>query len=104
MHAPHQLAVGDDAAAHAGADEEHRRIAAALQGPGLQLGHGGGLAVVFQQHAAAAFLGQQLAQRRVRIVEQSAAVGQIAGPGIHEARHGHGDAFHLVLMGQIQLV
>ena len=100
--APHQLSVGDDAAAHAGADEKHRRVAATLQDAALQLGHGSGFAVVFQQDAAAAFFGQALSHWGAGVVQQRAAVGNKAGLAVHKAGQGHGDAVHLVPVRGIQ--
>ena len=104
MHSAHQLPVGNDAAAHAGADDEHRRVAAVLQRAVCQLCHGGGLAVVFQDDGTAAFFCQQLPHRGGGIVQQRPAVGHIAGAVIHKARQRHGNAAHLVLMGRIQPV
>ena len=99
MHPAHQLSVGDDAAAHAGADDEHRSIAAAFQRAVCQLCHGGGLAVVFQYDRTAALFCQQLPHRGGGVVQQRSAVGNIAGAVIHKARQRHGNAGHLVLMG-----
>ena len=104
MHPAHQLSVGDDAAAHAGADDEHRSIAAAFQRAVCQLCHGGGLAVVFQYDRTAALFCQQLPHRGGGVVQQRSAVGNIAGAVIHKARQRHGNAGHLVLMGRIQPV
>ena len=104
MHPAHQLPVGNDAAAHAGADNEHRRVAAALQGTVCQLCHGGGLAVVFQYNGTAALFRQQLPHRGGGVVQQRPAVGHIAGAVIHKARQRHGNAGHLVFVGRIQPV
>ena len=104
MHAPHQLAVGDDAAAHAGADEEHRCVGAALQRAGPQLSDGRCLAVVFQRDGAAAFLADALSHRGAGVVQQGTAVGNIAGFIVHKARQGHRNALHFVLVGCIQRV
>ena len=86
MDAPHQLAVGDDAAAHTGADDKHRRVAAALQRTGLQLCKGSGLAVIFQRD------------------RKCPAVGDKAGAGVHKAGQGHGDAAYFIPVRRIQIV
>ena len=104
MHPAHQLPVGNNAAAHAGADNEHRRVAAAFQRAVCQLCHGGGLAIVFQDNGAAALFCQQLPHRGSGVVQQSPAVGYIAGAVIHKARQRHGNADYLALVGRIQLV
>ena len=104
MHPAYQLSVGNNAAAHAGADDEHRSVAAVLQRAVCQLCHGGGFAVIFQYDRAAALFRQQLPHRGGGVVQQRPAVGNIAGAVIHKARQRHGNAAHLVLMGRIQPV
>ena len=104
MHSAHQLSVGNDAAAHAGADDEHRRVAAVLQRAVCQLCHGGGLAVIFQDNGTAALFCQQLPHRGSGVVQQRPAVGHIAGAVIHKARQRHGNAGHFIFVGRIQPV
>ena len=104
MHPAHQLAVCDDAAAHAGADEEHCGVGAALQRPGPQLGKSGGLAVVFQHDRAAAPLPEQLPHRGGGVVQQCAAVGHKTGAAVHKARQRHGNAGHFVPVGRVKPV
>ena len=104
MHAANQLAIGNDAAAHAGADDKHCRIAAALQGTGPQLCNGCSLAVVFQRDTAAASFAHQLPHLRACVVQKCPAVGDIAGVGIHKAGQRHGDTVHFILMRCIQSV
>ena len=104
MDAPHQLAVGDDAAAHTGADDKHRRVAAALQRTGLQLCKGSGLAVIFQRDRTAASFVHQLPHLRTGVIQKCPAVGDKAGVSVHKAGQGHGDAAYFIPVRRIQSI
>ena len=103
--AAHQLPVNDQAAAHTGTDDEHRRVFTAPQCTPLQLRNGGRFAVILDPDPAAAGLGQPGADRRAHIVGQRGCPAALdhALLGIDEAGQAQGNAIHLVLMGQVDL-
>ena len=103
--AAHQLPINDQAAAHTGADDEHRCVFTALQRAPLQLCNGGRFAVILDPDPAAAGLGQPGANRRAHIVGQRGCPAALdhALLGIDEAGQAQGNAIHLVLVGQVDL-
>ena len=92
------LPVQDDAAAHAGTQRDHHRVAAALGGAGHCLRLGGGVGIVLDVHLDAAQKGTQLLAHGIHIEGKIVGVLNDAAVAVGGAGGGHAGKFNVCLI------